>query len=648
MMMTKLSNRTSRLALLLPLISFIVSGCVTSSPDAIRKDGPTTWQSVMTRLTDARGRATPELALEAFSLAIAPVPGGERAAPDGDAMIPSGSLAIALVAQQWPQLSGEQRAAVSAAVPELGELGVVSRTDPVSEVSPITPASRSKPSRAAQPADAEQAHGSRRIRNRDVIAQQSIVDAVFTFFIMQSGLTDPGWRPVVEAGTTAGASVYASTTPGGSACRVEVDLAKLGRNPPGAQHFLLAHEAFHCVDGLNAGGPYSQSPWVFEGLAMWAAYKAPLDSSGPVPADYYVSPLAPDFWNGYLTSPDVSLFSRAYDAFPFYVYLESRGVDVWHTWPTIPDDDRGAFSAFTGGLATVTDWPSGHFREPVLGAAWDVPGPHVPPFRSRAVSESLDLPNGLERSVGTGPGEVGFALYDVTADVVDIGIAGTGHARFADGTELAGPGAAGTFCAREDACACPEGTTPVRELDVVAPGPLRFAVTGGADPGTGTVEGRAFDIKTDCTKSPTAGVWKLAQFTVDATELGLVYSPTGGTAELDVADDGVASIRMAGATFAVEFTGALQGLHTAAVDGVSTGVATFDEDEKTVSWTADSMISPFVITLDGHAMTEGDLGGLPAFSPPPGMTYSSAGTTMTWRHTEAGSDGGTLTWTWVR
>ena len=93
-----------------------------------------------------------------------------------------------------------------------------------------------------------------------------------------------------------------------------------------AQVVAIAHEVFHCFEGALAktvaNGYYGEPPWKIEGGAQWAALEAS-DATRGVSLDYG------NFLQSYLTSPQIGLFSRAYDAAGFYDQVAAVGVDVW-------------------------------------------------------------------------------------------------------------------------------------------------------------------------------------------------------------------------------------------------------------------------------------------------------------------------------
>src|SRR5512141_363933 len=78
------------------------------------------WQSILTAIGDD-GTVSTETALQAFSLAIGPLPGVSLPAGEAGTM-QSGSMAVRWLVSHWQEISADQKQAAINMLPELGGL----------------------------------------------------------------------------------------------------------------------------------------------------------------------------------------------------------------------------------------------------------------------------------------------------------------------------------------------------------------------------------------------------------------------------------------------------------------------------------------------------------------------------------------------
>jgi hypothetical protein len=151
--------------------------------------------------------------------------------------------------------------------------------------------------------------------------------------------------------------------------------------PTGQQdvNLALAHEAFHCLqygweptrDALGT------APWLKEGMAEWAAYKATGTLYGSL-----------SNINTYITTPGTPLFTRTYDAVGFFGHIDDVTGNFFATAKTVfvagdtsaGGSNEAAFAAAGGGTGPILNtWGSSLLRLPAGGPAWTMISPAIPP-----------------------------------------------------------------------------------------------------------------------------------------------------------------------------------------------------------------------------------------------------------------------------
>ncbi len=247
----------------------------------------------------------------------------------------------------------------------------------------------------------------------------------------------------------------------------------------------MAHEMYHCYQMLlwdHNGLPLVAHPaWLLEGSAEWVGETA----MGP-------SEIGRDWWAGYLVSPTASTFDRSYDAVGFYEHMVEEGTDPW----TKLDDMMLAGTsavAYDKGRATddafLDTWASGFFRDSLMGAPWNAVG--IWQVQQRAGRQKFNLGNGDIEAVSAD--YVANTIIDLnsTADIVETSIGG--HARLRAGT-IDDIGLQQRFyCTRSGGCTCPAGQTlSLSDLEN-APPQMSIGITGGLETVSGTVVGHRLE-----------------------------------------------------------------------------------------------------------------------------------------------------------
>ena len=411
---------------------------------------------------------TKETALEAFSLAIAPLPGVTvpTGTPPTDAEREDGTFAIDWLRPYMNQLTPDQTAAVDAA------FGI---TISASGGSPA-------PGQSGM--------------NAVLVSDNPYVDAVNaaipTIAARLGRNVDLKWNVVIDStqpqdSPNEFAITYTTWFPGygSGGCKIHVHPLLTDANDPAVVNATMAHEIFHCFqnDWFDKNGGWRKlAPWIIEGQAEWAGENV----AGP-------SSAGRNWWGTYLTSPEERLWQRAYDAVGFYQHMAEQNINPWQHFDAMlgATDNVGAFQAAGANADTYEDtWASGFYRDANLGAPWAATGPWE--LKAKATPHDLTIANGDSKdwsaSVVTDQDWTVASL----ADVLEVRM--KGHVRMQtspDGNET--DTAQRWLCTKPDGCTCPPGQRySGPELESVGP-TIHFGLTGGLDGATGTLTGHPLD-----------------------------------------------------------------------------------------------------------------------------------------------------------
>jgi len=586
----------------------ILSGCVAASePSTDEPDVGSQWDAVLAQIDDT-GTMPLEGALQAFSVAITPLPGVEM--PSGDPEpVYSGTLAIDWLEEYWGELTAAQQAAATAVVPELGDGGETGT--PTADPAAYVP------------------------RDEIDASYEKIAEGLFLEFLGKVGRSDPGWRPRVyrktsDYKTDSSGWAYASPT----SCSITIASTSLSTS---ALTDLMAHETFHCIEGILFGRTDAVGAWVREGAADWA-----ISAASTYRGDPYTVKTLGGYWDTYLKHPQRSLFSRSYDAAPFFEYVGTRIPNLWQIIPRLVRDNAANLAILTAGDDDLRDWPAGFFRDASLGGVWEMSGEAITP--TKPPIDHYSITNGETAPIHIAPAAVEVATLTASADIVTISGSGIGRIRFDDGTEL-DPGRSESFCALADGCACPQGTTPsITTAGQLPPGELRLAVTNAGEASDLTISG----VPLVCTSvaepvgSSPVGTWHLVDFVVGGASDGgdditVTTSVTSGRYSLVVPESGPCSLDMAGV----------------AMTAVTTGNGSVIDE--TTAPLNDGHYGPnFVFDRETHQITsQAGVTYVPGGPvPSPGVTttvtWQANATSMTWVFQIEGHEHPSQTWHWAR
>jgi hypothetical protein len=305
------------------------------------------WDALLARVAARGGRADAATAVQAFSLAVAPLP-GVRAPKGPKGSIPEGTLAISWVLANYGRLTPGVRQAFDKAVRRAFGLS-------------------GHPAAAGAKLDAIEAQAVA------FVGQKAGVDLTLPVSIVR-GYPSSG-RGAAALGVDA-AGKYRSSQPA-ARCVISVR--------GNASRTLIAHEVFHCLQVQLAGRTDalpsldSDRAWLGEGSASYAGCLFSRDGAAPYKRAYA----------GYLEQPTTPLGARTYDAVGFFAHLDQIGAGGLSTVKNAigAPSLAAAYPALVneGGTDIFGSWASSLYRLPALGAAWNVSGACAPAASHAAV-----------------------------------------------------------------------------------------------------------------------------------------------------------------------------------------------------------------------------------------------------------------------
>ena len=429
------------------------------------------------------GEVTKEMALEAFSLAIAPLPGvtvPTGAPPNldeqGDA-----TFAVLWILPYLDQLTPEQRAVIQ---PFLTD-------DPNAPSITPQPAAGLAPNvvLAADMTGSDYLDLAEKYESQIAAELGRALTTKVTMTIDSTQLTEHDEWLAYSVPVNADSSV----------CAIHVEPLLQSGNDAAQMNATMAHEMFHCFqfDWARQHGfqlsKQNMPDWITEGQAEWVGETL----GGP-------SKTGDHWWKEYLTTYRNSLFTRDYDAIGFYQHLAEEGINPWQHFDAMLDaytngSNGNAFVAASANEDTFLDtWASGIFEDQDLGPDWDATSPWQQVTTTKKTVTVGGPGNDYEDA-----GEVANELVEVnvTADILEVN--GTGHVRLhLDGLPEM-PNDVRWICFAQNSCECPPGKTyqgPAPLEDVG--GGLRqvdFALTGGLDGAQLSLIGHSLD---DYCKAP--------------------------------------------------------------------------------------------------------------------------------------------------
>jgi hypothetical protein len=453
---------------------FVVVGAASTDPLVVRllaivrararrTLSQTVWQGLLDRVAARGGRADVKTALQAFSVAVAPLR-GVRVPKGRVGSIPSGTIAIRWALRDFPAMSRSQRAAVTAALRKTFGLT------------------------HSQPA-----------RGRSALAASTVPDAGFDqeldkaieFFAQRTGVRLTLKTEFMRKYPTKSASL-------GEAVALDADenfdtgkpvkscLIKLRPNGVINQN-TIAHEVFHCLQYQIVGTSAAfdaLGDWLTEGGATFAACSYSQDDK-----------LSRAAYGTYVTTPERSLDDRAYDAVGFFAHAQQSGVDALRAMPAVLTAPTGE-AEYAAAVSAREDeilntWASSVYRVPSRGGDWDVAGPCLPGGAEAAEPTPITLADGDSEKLEAEPlAAHPYELEGSSAEIAHVHSAG-GHVRVWGSGVDDQPVTDTYYCIAAAGCSCPAGQhydgPPLKNLP---PGPTpAIALSGGPGGVSATISG---------------------------------------------------------------------------------------------------------------------------------------------------------------
>lgn len=452
----------------------------TPSSDIPKVPSTSTFGRLFAQVRDD-GTVSQETALQAFALAIAPLPGVTLPQGDPPALHEriSGSFAIDWLLPYYDQLTAEQRAAVDAVLaPDPRQIVAQVDTGHGIELAAFTEGSATRITTAAT--QEEQFYLDTLADSDMIIAAKLGRQRRLPYSLTLNEIhVDPG------AGTLA----YAAPIKDGfgrlKQCDIHIEPELRAATDEVAQRASTAHELFHCYQFElldTIGLMWTARPsWLIEGQAEWAGEAA----KGP-------SDVGRDWWASYLETPGTTLFARSYDAVGFYEHMAEKGIDPWTHFDKMLLDPNNV-AAYKAAEAPRDDfldtWASGLFRESLFGEAWHAEGRWQTLTVARP--DEMTLANDEVKPVSAGyVANVKIHLVP-GADIVETRI--EGHARLHAGSVDDVGLQQRFYCTRPGGCTCPAGKRWTGPDTVAIPPDVSIALTGSLDTATGKLWGHALD-----------------------------------------------------------------------------------------------------------------------------------------------------------
>ena len=491
---------------------------------ACQSAAPTASPAGTARSTDAfdlvldmigpAGEVSVDMALQAFALAIAPLPG--VTAPAGPNTRPDANIALGLVLKVWDSLSSAQRAAVESALEAFPNPYVSDVQADSGQAHTAAALAAFEPATAIAEPDCGLIVGDHADPSTGIsTALQPYADMVRGAATAISAHLS---RPLVqnlavcllsEAAPWRTTSITYDAN-GGTvgvphSCVVYLSLDGLASlEADGDVGLALAYNTFFCFAETVSStetltGFFGRiPPWVINGTATWAGARIAAEVFGS-PGGVGLS----NAWVRYLTDPSKPLFSRDRDAIGFMAQVDQDQPSAWDVIDgmLLQSLSDGAYFSATGRRQSFNDlWAAGYFRDASRGPDWDIVGPGIPTDTVEA--GSLEIANGASLPMAAPPFAVAIADLSTSADIT---VFVATRLRVHDGVQDLKDVFNQAFCTKEggtNACLCPPGSPgagqpPLPPLNTEA----KLALTGLDYGGTASITG--ISLEDYCGTPPT-------------------------------------------------------------------------------------------------------------------------------------------------
>ena len=429
-------------------------------------------QTPWTRLLAAAerdGRISPAEAVQAFSMALGPLPGARRR-PHG--VVDDGTIAVRWVLSVWDRLTAAQRAAVLRALNGTPKARAAAFTPDAGYQTLAVNAANEIRKKLGPPLAIPIEAGHGEPTDADAYAVTIAVDA------QGNTVTTPGGVPSAPV----------------AKCRIMVGTKGEALSPI-QREATLAHEAFHCYQIQLAGLVNYNSrtgkewDWLYEGSAEAVSCEV-VPSAGD----------AIGWYKHYFEDQILGLFEHTYNANGFWEEIEDVGLPLWTEWPAIfqAGSKEAAYTTALGGAEQqfLERWGSSFTRDPGRGTAWDAHAPCNPPDKGIIGFVTVSKNSGV-RTVSVDP--YSSSVWEISSTTGALAVAGKKGV-----SRLSGAGGnpdevlgADVLCVKDGGCECPDSAGGGTMKQTTTP---YLATSAGAGGGQAVIA--PIDIDEACKKKP--------------------------------------------------------------------------------------------------------------------------------------------------
>ncbi len=476
-----------------------------------------------------KGEISPEIALQAFALSVAPLPGvtppsGSRDGIDVD-------TAVSWIAQVWPELSTDQHAAIDRAMapfadpfgPAAADTGapraVLAAWHPQIAATTTQDCGKFHADPTSEPAPASTAIGPYVDMMRTATAtiaghlHRSAPDQLAVCLLPEGIMSGPALSRLYDAEHL---RVGLPTS-----CAVFLDSGAVGDlDASGDLPYAIAFETYLCfartadpTETIASAMARKVPTWALAGSAAWAAATVSTEDFGGI------GTRTTGLWTTYLSSPELSLSRRGTDALGFFAQVDADKPSAWDVLDQVVlgADSLDSFYQATGRRDTFIErWAAGYFRDASRGDGWDITGPGIPTDTPEA--GSIEIGNGDQEEMAAPAMAVATADLSISSDVTVVdGV----HLRAHDGVQDVHDVRHQTYCTKDgggDACACPEGTPGAGRPPLPPLGTeVKLALTGMEFSEIATING--LSLEDYCgplpSAAPDSGIWSMVYWSPD-------------------------------------------------------------------------------------------------------------------------------------
>jgi len=454
------------------------------------------------------GQVTLQTALDAFALAVGPVPGAV-ATVGTRSLIASGTIAVDWVLGYWGDLSPTQQDAV------LADLGTptTAADAPYGQPHPAGArllmsddlgntrvqtdgAPQPDPNIACQTSDIGNV-APYRAQIPGILAAirshlgQVLLPEDFSIYLAANTLNLASTALLYTVPCNGAQNITGPVT----GCTIHINPRVVGATQD-IIYDALIHELMHCVYFQRFGYDDDKIPaWFDEGSAEWAASVLGVGDS-----------VMSGFWGTYLLTIDIPLFMRTDSALGFFAHLAETGTDVWGELIGVAALLVSTGSNDMAWMAMVTHsfletWGSGYSEGRAPGVPWNARGPNLPVYWPiLPIATVTDNGSATLSSLATAT-MIKQIHVDAQVVLAQWGAGSDGLISLGGGSDASPAQASTPLCGLSGGCVCPSGSPQAgTQFGSIESGTEYAAVTGGLNAGSLKLAGMT--LEDYCGKPP--------------------------------------------------------------------------------------------------------------------------------------------------